>query len=254
MDRDVVAFYDGLAPDYHLAYGGNWDAAVERQGAALDRLIRAALPDAQDVLDCSCGIGTQAIGLALRGYRVAGTDPSAGALSRAGAEAERLGAALSFAVADFRDLTAIPGAFDVVISCDNALPHLLDPDDVVAALREMHAKLHPGGLLLVTLRDFDEALRTRPPVAPAISVPGPPRQVLVRLHDWDADAPLYTVRYLILTQHADGWTVAERTTRYRAITREELSRAASSAGFDELTWHDEDDVVVGGQLVVTARR
>src|SRR3954471_6818950 len=93
-------FYDGLAPDYHLAYGGQWDAAVERQGAALDRIIRAALPEAQDVLDCSCGIGTQAIGLALRGYRVHGTDISAGEVERARTEAQRLGAELTFGVAD----------------------------------------------------------------------------------------------------------------------------------------------------------
>src|SRR5437868_11908980 len=115
MDRDVVAFYDALAPDYELAYGGNWDAAVERQAAALERILRAELPDALEILDCSCGIGTQAIGLALRGFRVSGTDPSAGALTRAGAEAERLGASVSFAVADFRDLSAVPGSYDAVI-------------------------------------------------------------------------------------------------------------------------------------------
>jgi hypothetical protein len=64
----TLAFYDGFADDYHLAYGGDWDAAVAQQGAALDALIRGALPAAADVLDCSCGIGTQAIGLARIGY------------------------------------------------------------------------------------------------------------------------------------------------------------------------------------------
>jgi len=36
----VRDFYDGLAADYHLVYGGDWDTAVEQQGTALDRLIR----------------------------------------------------------------------------------------------------------------------------------------------------------------------------------------------------------------------
>src|SRR4051812_32653480 len=103
-DDSGEAFYDGFAPDYHLAYADRWDAAVERQGAVLDRLIHAAVPDAHDVLDCSCGIGTQAIGLALRGYAVRGTDLSGGAIARARAEAERLGAPVTFAVADIRDL------------------------------------------------------------------------------------------------------------------------------------------------------
>jgi glycine/sarcosine N-methyltransferase len=65
----IADFYDGLAADYHLIYA-DWDAAVERQGVALDRLIRDAhTQEAIDVLDCSCGIGTQAIGLACQGYR-----------------------------------------------------------------------------------------------------------------------------------------------------------------------------------------
>lgn len=66
----VARFYDELADDYHLIYA-DWDASIRRQGAALDALIGQ---DRADVLDCACGIGTQAIGLALRGHRVTGTD------------------------------------------------------------------------------------------------------------------------------------------------------------------------------------
>ncbi len=62
----TVQFYDDFASDYHLAYGGRWESAVERQGEALDRLIRELAPGAHDVLDCACGIGTQTIGLAQR--------------------------------------------------------------------------------------------------------------------------------------------------------------------------------------------
>src|SRR4051794_19467030 len=118
---DVEAFYDGFAADYELAYGGAWHSAVERQGAALERLIRRVLPDAADVLDCACGIGSQAIGLALRGYRVRGSDLSPAAIKRAAVEAGRLGVQLELSVADFRDLGSISGEFDVVLCCDNAL-------------------------------------------------------------------------------------------------------------------------------------
>ena len=58
-------FYDQLAADYHLVYQ-DWEAAVERQADALDQLIRSACPQAKTILDCSCGIGTQAIGPARR--------------------------------------------------------------------------------------------------------------------------------------------------------------------------------------------
>ena len=50
----LLRFYDEVADDYHLAYGGDWDTAVRRQGAALDALIHDLLPDAATVLDCSC--------------------------------------------------------------------------------------------------------------------------------------------------------------------------------------------------------
>lgn len=248
----VVEFYDGFALDYHLVYGGNWDSAVERQGAALDRLIRDRLPSAKDVLDCSCGIGTQAIGLARLGYSVCATDISVCEIDRAQAEAERLGASVAFGVADFRDLSGVTGDFDVVISCDNAIPHLLEEADVVKALQEMRAKLRPGGLLVVTMRDFDQALLDRPAMAPPIVVAGPPRQVVVRLHDWDAHRPLYTVRYIVLTEKEDDWAVVEHKTSYRAITRKELARAASASGFSNVTWLSDDQVVVGNQQVMTA--
>jgi hypothetical protein len=102
------------------------------------------------------------------------------------------------------------------------------------------------------MRDFDRALVERPAIAPPVVVPGPPRRVLVRLHDWDDGAPLYTVRYIVLTESDRGWSVEERATRYRAITRAELSAAASAEGFEEISWPDA--TIVGGQQVLTARQ
>ena len=79
----VRAFYDELAPLYHLVYE-DWNASVVRQGAMLASLIgehwgaRARL-----VLDAALGIGTQALGLLGQGFRVIGSDLSAGAVRRA---------------------------------------------------------------------------------------------------------------------------------------------------------------------------
>ncbi len=234
----VSDFYDGLAPDYHLVYADRWDQAVARQGEALDAIIRRAHPRARDVLDCSCGIGTQAIGLAKRGYRVHGTDISAGSIERARAEATRHEADLTFAVADFRDLSSVQGDYDVVLSADNALPHLLYDADLEQALRAMRAKLRPDGLLLISVRDYDKALVDRPATAPPFLIDGPPRRLFVRLHDWDGPgSPLYTVRFFILTEtDAGDWTLAHHATRYRAITRDALTQRARDAGFERTQW------------------
>jgi hypothetical protein len=68
--KSVGRFYDDLSAHFHLVLE-DWDASVVRQGPVLDRLIAESLgPGPKRVLDADCGIGTQAIGLALRGHQV----------------------------------------------------------------------------------------------------------------------------------------------------------------------------------------
>ncbi len=106
MTPSVQQRYDGLADEYHLMFA-DWRAEVVRQGEVLDRLIRRQVePSASTVLDCAYGIGTQAIGLAIRGYTVHATDLSPAAVARAAREALSFGAALTFDVADFHALEA----------------------------------------------------------------------------------------------------------------------------------------------------
>jgi glycine/sarcosine N-methyltransferase len=233
----VEEFYDGLADDYDLVWGGSWEAVMHEQGAVLDRIIRDWCESAADVLDCACGIGTQALGLAQRGYRVHGTDLSAGAVARAKREAHRLGLSVSFGVSDFRVLDEVTDHYDVIVCCDNALPHLLDDSEVQIALEAMRAKTRPRGLLIVSTRDYDRALVERPVTAPPLLVPGSPRKLLVRLHDWDSpDSNLYTVRLLVLSEQLNGWQVAEHAARYRAITRDRLAELARAAGWASVQW------------------
>lgn len=118
------------------------------------------------MLDCSCGIGTQAIGLALRGHHVTGTDLSSRAAARAAHEAALRGLLLRTAVADMRRLPFGDGRFDTVVCADNSLPHLLTEGDVRAALTEMHRVLRPAGQLLLSTRAYDDLLHDRPTSTP----------------------------------------------------------------------------------------
>ena len=168
---DAQSFYDDLADDY-TALHADWPSSVRWQGEALDRLIRSELGDArQAVLDCSCGIGTQAIGLALRGHDVLATDLSPASIVRARHEAASMGAALTFGVADFTRLAEhVDGTFACVLSCDNSVAHLHSDEDLAALRGRRRPKLQPGGLALVSLRDY-AALRAERagshPCAPA---------------------------------------------------------------------------------------
>jgi ubiquinone/menaquinone biosynthesis C-methylase UbiE len=150
----VQAFYDELAPLYHLVYE-NWEATVARQGKALASLIGEHWgADARTVLDAAVGIGTQALGLLALGFRVTGSDLSHAAVNRAQREAAARHLSLSCVVADFRALPLRAACVDVVIVCDNALPHLETPDDIETALVECFRCARPGGGCLVSMRDY----------------------------------------------------------------------------------------------------
>ncbi len=138
---------------------------MREEGVSLDRFLanRVGRRGPYSVLDCSCGIGTQAIGLALHGHQVHATDLSPVAVDCARRESTDFGVTMTFGVADFRKLSAaVSDIFDVVISCDNAIAHCLADDDLTAALTGMKTRLKPGGLLLLSIRDYDALVADKP--------------------------------------------------------------------------------------------
>jgi SAM-dependent methyltransferase len=152
---DVRGFYDALAPWYHLVYQ-DWEASIARQGQALAVLLASEWGAAcHDVLDAAVGIGTQALGLATRGFQVTGSDISPVAVHRAVDEAGRRGIRLLCVIADVRALPVRSAKFDAVIACDNALPHLLSEDEIHQALRECVRCLRPAGGCVISMRDYE---------------------------------------------------------------------------------------------------
>src|SRR5262245_17430883 len=121
---------------------------------------RALGGGAKALLDVSCGIGTQALGLARRGFSVTASDLSVGAISRARAEAQRQALPIDLSVCD---LWAVHDhhrrQFDVVISAGNSTTHLMSDDDLLRALRQLYACTRPGGGCLLTVRDYDREER-----------------------------------------------------------------------------------------------
>lgn len=234
-ETSVARFYDELADDYHLIYS-DWDASIRQQGNALDALIGQ---DRAAVLDCSCGIGTQAIGLALRGHRVTGTDLSPRAVARAAREAAGRSLELRTAIADMRRLPFADGRFDAVVCADNALPHLLTERDAHAALAEMRRVLRPGGVLLVSTRPYDDLVRDRPTSTPPQVhriADGDERTVTFQLWHWHDDGEHYDLEHFQLHPAGADWRVQVRRTTYWALGRDRLTGLAAKAGFVDLGW------------------
>lgn len=242
MTDPVAHFYDQLAEDYHLNFR-DWDSSVVTQGEFFSRLIASRLGDGPvSILDSCCGIGTQALGLALHGHQVTGSDISTIAVRRAHAEARARGISLSVATADMRRLPFADEAFDVVVCADNALPHLLDEAQLSMALRELSRVLRTGGLLVATIRDYRQARRDRMTgTAPLRTHDG--RAMSFQLWNWHDDGRRYDLRHIQLTaDDVADWRVTTRHTSYWAITPDELSDIAVTSGFDDLEWCEPAEV------------
>ncbi|HET7460624.1 MAG TPA: class I SAM-dependent methyltransferase [Longimicrobium sp.] len=224
-------FYDRLAPFYHLIFP-DWDASIARQARALDAVIRARLGDGpRHVLDVSCGIGTQALGMAALGHHVTASDLSPGAVARAREEAARRGLTIPFSVADMRAAHEHHGGgWDVVLCADNSLPHLLSDDEILAALRQFHACTRPGGLCLVSVRDYAAMPRSDEVQPYAVREEDGVRYVILQHRAWRRDRYEMTF-YIIEDRGADTVLTHALRSRYYAVTIGRLLELMRAAGF-----------------------
>jgi SAM-dependent methyltransferase len=231
----VQAFYDALAANYHLIFE-DWDASIERQAAALDSVVRALLGEGpHSVLDVACGIGTQSLGLAALGHRVSGSDLSSAAVERARNEAAARKLAVEFSVADMRAAYEHHGRreFDVVVCADNSLPHLLSDDDIAAALGELLRCTRPGGLCIVSLRDYAAVERGVPQVKPyGLHRDGDRRRVLLQVWEWRG--ALYDLSLYAIDDEGGVCSASVGRTTYYAIPVAEVAALMERAGFTKV--------------------
>lgn len=248
---DPQAFYDDLADDYDALHA-DWPNSVRWQGEVLDALIRGELGAApQRVLDCSCGIGTQAIGLALRGHDVLATDLSPASVARARREAAALGATLATGVADFTRLAEqVEGTFDCVLSCDNSVAHLHEDEDLRRFCEGVVAKLRPGGLAVVSLRDYEALRAERVSGHPVRFGPG---TISFQIWEWDDGGRSYELAQFTLRGEGEDWQTTCRRTRLRALLRNELCDALGAAGLADVRWRTPEETGYY-QPIVTARK
>jgi SAM-dependent methyltransferase len=234
--RSVSDFYEELAEHYHLIFE-DWDASIARQAAVLNSLLRSELLKPQlKVLDCACGIGTQAIGFAQAGHRVVASDLSPAAVARARRETEKRGLEISFCVSDMTSLADVAeNDFDAVAALDNALPHL-SATQLGQAARTMSAKLKPGGVLVASIRDYDKLIVERPAVlGPTFCGALGNRRIVHQVWDW-LDHERYAVHLYITVEERGVWRSLHFASEYRCLQRSELASALHDAGLAEVRW------------------
>jgi SAM-dependent methyltransferase len=145
--------YDTIAAVYEFLVS---DDLLTPQGSA--EPFAAHVEPGARVLDCACGTGTLAVGLALAGCDVVATDASEAMVARTARLAAEHGARVEASVCTW---DALPGqswgaAFDVVFCVGNSLAHAVGRESRCVALGAMAAALRPGGLLVVTSRAWEQ--------------------------------------------------------------------------------------------------
>ena len=228
-------FYNSLASQYDKLFF-DWQATTKEQAVILDRLFaESGFDRTARVLDCACGIGTQAIGLAALGYAVTASDISDGELAEARERAEKNGVSIRFEHADFCALSdTFTEQFDIVIAMDNALPHMLTGEVLEKAVRSMVGQTRPGGIFAASIRDYDSLLTEKPPYSPPY-IHRTERGQRVSFQTWVWNGNHYRLTQYIID---DGETlgVSKFECEYRAFRREELTKLLLAAGCTEAVW------------------
>ncbi len=232
----IESFYDQLSPYYKYIFQ-DWNASVDRHAGILDGVIREYFGnDVHSILDAACGIGTQTIGLAEKGYQLTASDISTGELEKARVEAASRNLNIDFHLADMRTLDqTFHTKFDLVIACDNAVPHLLSDDEILQAFQQFYRVTSDTGGCIISVRDYETMERGGRKLYPR-QVHKVPNGKIVVFDCWEFDGDFYDITMYIVED--TGQPVAKtnviRGGRYFCVLIPTLERLLKEAGFNKV--------------------
>ena len=233
-------FYDNMAAQYDKLFM-DWQATTHEQALILGKIFsESGFDRTAQILDCACGIGTQAIGLAATGYQMTASDISDGELAEASVRARQNGVEIRFEHADFCALSeSFSELFDIVIAMDNALPHMLTHDALASAVRSITGQIRNGGIFVASIRDYDSLLSDKPPYSPPyIHKTCNGQRVSFQTWEWNDDNYRLT-QYII--DDEDELRISKFECEYRATRRDELTQLLLDNGCSEVIWKFPDE-------------
>ncbi len=228
-------FYNNLATKYDKLFL-DWQGTTREQAKILDKIFKSnGFDRSAKVLDCACGIGTQAIGIAALGYNVTASDISDGELVEAEKRALENNVDISFKYADFCALAdTFTGKYDIIIAMDNALPHMLTSEDLESAIKSIVNQLKVDGIFVASIRDYDSILMDKPSYSPPYIHKNDNGQ-RVSFQTWEWKDDIYKlIQYIV--EDEDELQVSKFECEYRATTREEMTKLLLGYGCSKVEW------------------
>jgi SAM-dependent methyltransferase len=243
----LASVYDWIVPEAWISPEGN--------SAAFLPYIEGVAAGAR-ILDCAAGPGVLAVGLAQRGFDVTATDASPGMVERTSALAAAEGVDVVTRQCLWEDLGAQGFApFAAVFCVGNSIAHARGHDARRAALAAMAGVLEPGGVLVVTSRNFEliraepYALKVFDHVVVRDGKPGVPIYSWWIAEAWD-DMHEFDVAVALIGEDGTVTTAGERL-QFWPYRHETLDEDLLAAGLEPETTSYVADVP---NYVVTARR
>ena len=228
-------FYDKLTPFYHLIYA-DWESSIGQQARDLESIIREYWGEKiNTVLDASCGIGTQSLGLSQLGFKVTASDLSFQTIKRGKEEALNRGLNIEFSLADMREIFEhYCRTFDMVMACDNSIPHLLTDAEIYKAFEQFYQSTKEGGGCIISVRDYAAEEETGVQVKPyGIRYENGIRYLIFQV--WEFEGKTYELdMYFIEDSGGANCKTQVMRSKYYAVTIEKLVELMSEAGYKEV--------------------
>lgn len=237
IEYNSNSYYDFFADKYHIMLQ-NWEEKIENQGKILLKIINKYTKcKISSVLDCTCGIGIQAISLAKEGLKITGTDISHNELAVAKKNAQKYNVDINFIYSDCRYLEqTLHTNFDAIISIDSALPHLVTRENFIIAFQSIYNRLNKGGVFLSSYRDYTELLKTKPNMAYPIrfNTENNIDYTIFRKWKWYKDI-IYSRQYVIAENESKSILYTANYKQW-AVTKHQLISIAQETHYSEIYW------------------
>lgn len=224
-------FYGNIADKYHWFFS-SWDKIMDRQAKQISSILEKY--NVKTILDCSCGTGLQAIGLARHGYFVDGGDISQNMIEQARKNAKEAGVNVNFKQADFRELKRnFTQEYDAVISWGNSIPHLMNNDDIAKALKNIYACIKTGGIALFDMRNYDVMLTDLKRFLPMRinDLKDNVRYSIVYVFDYSDNLIRFNILYLIEDLATGEKRMETESVDYNPIQKQQFINMLAQTGF-----------------------
>lgn len=245
--QEVSSQYSKISRHYEYWFKSSWPEPAYVQGAALERVIASqGLTGKLRVLDLTAGVGTQAIGMALRGHDVTALDISEGQVARGQAEAMKLSPDMPLHYVlgdatnpqDYVDQTP----YDVIFSFGNSLPLLGSIDALRKSMAGSYGLIKDGGLVIISMRDHSHLRSCQPHFIGSgpVDIDGK-KGVWVETAEWLPEGDRYKSHITFVLTSPAHEEYYYPFPPLAAVTKDEFLAVLQSVGFNQPIFYEKQE-------------